>query len=346
MSHQYQIISWNRQKKIYDTVLFSGVVIYLSLFMILSQFLFPYATIETIIIRAFGTAALFLLHIILSIGPLCRLDRRFLPLLYNRRHMGVTMFFLALVHGIFSVVQFHAFGNMNPLASLFLSNTHYNQLGNFPFEVLGFAALVILFLMAATSHDFWLAAFSAPVWKTLHMFVYLAYALIIAHVSLGALQSETNPVYAVLMAVGFIWIISVHLAAAFQEKKVDEKKNDGGDQEGYIEVCTISDIPEKRARIVCLGNERIAVFKYDGKISAVSNVCQHQNGPLGEGKIINCKIVCPWHGYEYNPDDGTSPPPFTEKVSTFNVKIIKDKIFVHPTPNPAGTRSITAMLSS
>jgi len=36
-----------------------------------------------------------LLHIILSIGPLCRLDSRFLPLLYNRRHLGVTMFLLS-----------------------------------------------------------------------------------------------------------------------------------------------------------------------------------------------------------------------------------------------------------
>ena len=37
---------------------------------------------------------------ILSIGPLARLDRRFLPLLYNRRHLGVTMFVLALAQKI------------------------------------------------------------------------------------------------------------------------------------------------------------------------------------------------------------------------------------------------------
>jgi nitrite reductase/ring-hydroxylating ferredoxin subunit len=44
----------------------------------------------------------------------------------------------------------------------------------------------------------------------------------------------------------------------------------------------VADIPEDRARIVCLSGERVAIFKYDGKISAVSNVCQHQNGPLVE----------------------------------------------------------------
>jgi hypothetical protein len=54
----------------------------------------PNATAETTLIRALGTCALLLLHLILCIGPLCRLNPRFLPLLYNRRHLGVTMFIL------------------------------------------------------------------------------------------------------------------------------------------------------------------------------------------------------------------------------------------------------------
>ena len=36
--------------------------------------------------RAFGACAFVMLTVILAIGPLARLDRRFLPLLYNRRH--------------------------------------------------------------------------------------------------------------------------------------------------------------------------------------------------------------------------------------------------------------------
>ena len=252
------------------------------------------------------------------------------------------MFILASVHGIFSIVQFHAFGNVNPLLSLFLSNTRYLDFSNFPFEILGFLALIILLFMAATSHDFWLAKLSAPVWKSLHMLVYVAYALIIAHVTLGALQSETNPAFSIIMALGFIWIISIHLLAAIREKVIDDKKYKAR-TDGYIEVCSIDEIPESKAKVICLCDERIAVFKYDGKISAVSNVCVHQNGPLGEGKIINCKIVCPWHGYEYLPHDGTSSPPFTEKIATFKVKIIKDKVFVHPHANPPGTKVTPAV---
>ena len=56
--------------------------------------------------------------------------------------------------------------------------------------------------MAATSHDFWLHNLSAPVWKRLHMLVYVAYALLIAHVTLGALQSETSPLLAACSASG------------------------------------------------------------------------------------------------------------------------------------------------
>src|SRR5207249_2251930 len=113
----------------------------------------------------------------------------------------------------------------------------------------------------------------------------------------------------------------------------------GGYEGEFIDACAIADIPENRARTVCLSGERVAIFKYDGKISAVSNVCQHQNGPLGEGKIVFGCITCPWHGYQYQPDTGASPPPFVEKVPTFNVRVKNGRVFVHPIPNPAGTRA-------
>ena len=106
---------------------------------------------------------------------------------------------------------------------------------------------------------------------------------------------------------------------------------------GFVEVCRVDEIAEKRAHIACLSGERVAVFRYDGKISAVSNVCRHQNGPLGEGRIIDGCITCPWHGFQYEPANGSSPPPFTEKVPTFRVRVEGDRVLVHPRPNPAGT---------
>jgi sulfoxide reductase heme-binding subunit YedZ len=336
MSLTYQAVGWNRQKKVYDSLLAGGLVLYLVLFVGLGSLVHPNATAETLLIRALGTAAFLLLHVILCIGPLCRLDRRFLPFLYNRRHVGVTMFFLALAHGTFSLFQFHALGNVNPLVSLFVSNTRYSSLADFPFQSLGFFALLVLFLMAATSHDFWLKNLTAPVWKRLHMLVYVAYALLVAHVVLGALQSETSPMLVAVIVTGMTVVCVLHISAAVVEWRKD--RDVGSSPAEYVPVCNVENIPEKRACVVSCGGERVAVFKYDGRISAVSNVCQHQNGPLGEGKIIDGCITCPWHGYQYLPDTGASPPPFTEKVSTYRTLVVGNQVFVNPAPLPPGTR--------
>ncbi len=336
MSLTYQAIGWNRHKKVYDSMLAGGLLLYLTLFVGLGVLIHPNATAETLVIRTLGTAAFLLLHAILCIGPLCRLDRRFLPLLYNRRHLGVTMFFLALAHGTFSLFQFHAVGNVNPLVSLLISNTRYGSLADFPFQSLGFFALLILFLMAATSHDFWLKNLTAPVWKRLHMMVYAAYGLLVAHVTLGALQSETNPVLAAVLATGVTVVSVLHISAAVAERRKDRPS--GIPPPDYLPVCDVDRIPEKRACVVSCGGERVAVFKYNGRISAVSNVCQHQNGPLGEGKILDGCITCPWHGYQYLPETGASPPPFTEKVATYRTMVVGNQVFVNPKPLAPGTR--------
>ena len=334
MSVGYQAVGWNRQKRIYDALIGGGTATYLALFVGLGLLWDANVTLETLLIRGLGTLAFLMLHVILSIGPLARLDARFLPFLYNRRHLGVSMFLVALAHASFAVVQFHAFGDEHPLVSVLTANRRYASLPHFPFEVLGLAALAILFLMAATSHDFWLANLSARVWKSLHMLVYLAYALLVGHVALGTLQAEQSPVLGALLALGCAWIVGLHLAAGWRERARDR---DTEPANGWVDAGLVADIPEKRARVVTIAGERVAVFRYDGKVAALSNVCQHQNGPLGEGRVIDGCVTCPWHGYQYRPEDGCSPPPFIEKVPTYPVRIVAGRVEVEARARPAGT---------
>jgi nitrite reductase/ring-hydroxylating ferredoxin subunit/DMSO/TMAO reductase YedYZ heme-binding membrane subunit len=336
VTQAYKAVGWNRQKRIYDVVLVAGVPLYLAAFVGGTLVLRPNATIETALIRGLGTCAFLMLHVVLSIGPLARLDRRFLVLLYNRRHLGVAMFVVALAHGALSIVQFHGFSDRNPLLNLLTANTRYESLTQFPFQPLGLLALLILFLMAATSHDFWLTNLTAPQWKRLHMLVYLSYGLLVAHVALGTLQSQTNPVLALVLGLGVAWIVAIHLVAGFKERRVDRGAGTPAD-DGFVEIVAADAIPDGRAHIATMAGDRIAIFRYGNKISAVSNACKHQNGPLGEGRIVNGCIVCPWHGYEYEPASGQSPPPFTEKIPTFPIKVVAGRVWVRPTPQPPGT---------
>ncbi len=334
MSVGYTSILWNKQKKQYDIGIIILVLFFVITYFVIHLVVHPSITFETLLIRAFGLLALLLLHVILVIGPLSRIDKRFLILLYNRRHLGVTMFLMASVHGGFSIMNFHRLGNTNPIRSVFLSNLDYGSIVNFPFQVLGFFALVILALMATTSHDFWLKNLGPKVWKYLHMLVYVAYGLIILHVVLGAVQNETSFYLFGLMMIGLIGVTGVHIYTGLTERKPDQQINTDNE---LLKACDLDEIHEGRARIVTLNGERVAIFKYDNKLSAVNNYCRHQGGPLGEGKIVDGCITCPWHGYQYYPHNGQSPPPFTEKVETYNIELRGKEVWIDPIKNPEGT---------
>lgn len=336
MSAEYQAVLWNPQKKRYDSIMAGLMFLYLALFIGVSWFVYPNITGETLVIRAAGTLAIIMLHVILIIGPLCRLYPKFLPLLYNRRHLGVATFIVAAVHGIFSLLQFHSAGDTNMFVSLFTANKHYFSVANFPFQTLGFFSLVILFVMAATSHDFWLKNLSPKIWKMLHMSVYLAYAMLIMHVMLGIVQLEQSLILIGLLGLGMMLVIGLHMMASWKQRHlgrlVKHLKNNG-----FVRVCTIEEIPNNRAKFAKINGESIAIFKYDNKLSAINNFCKHQNGPLSEGKFVDGCITCPWHGYQYLPENGSSPPPFTEQVSTYHLHLEGNVVWVNPTPEPEGT---------
>jgi nitrite reductase/ring-hydroxylating ferredoxin subunit/DMSO/TMAO reductase YedYZ heme-binding membrane subunit len=288
-------------------------------------------TIETLLIRAFGITAFVLLHVILCIGPLARLDARFLPLLYNRRHLGVTMCLLALTHGLFAVVQFHSGGSLDPLVSVLAGDAAGGTAGTLPFQPFGLAALAILLVMAATSHDFWLHNLSPALWKTLHMGVYLAYACLVLHVRLGVGSGQTEPWLGAALIVGAGAIFGLHGIAATREARLDRARTQA-ESDGFVRVGPLARIRNGRATVRSFGGERIAIFRQDDRVHALGNVCAHQHGPLGEGRIVNGCAVCPWHGYEYVPDTGMSPPPFTERVPTYAVRLLDGIVYVNPAP--------------
>ena len=339
MSHGYRVVSWTPFKKRFDAWMLAGVGVYLLSFMLVASLVPPagesFTPLQTLL-RATGTLAFLLLTFLLCIGPLARLTPRFKPLLYNRRHLGVTTFLVALVHSVLVVVWYHGFGVLNPIVSLLVSNPRYDSLAGFPFESLGLVALLLLFLLAATSHDFWNANLGPGLWKGIHMSVYAAYALLLGHVALGALQSETNGLYVAALLTAALAVAGLQVYTA-RFASGDPARPEPGPQ-GWLRVGPALDIPDNRAVVVePPGAERIAVFRYDGKVAAVSNVCRHQGGPLGEGRVIDGCITCPWHGYQYRPEDGCSPAPFTEQVATYATRVTHGIVFVHPRPLKPGT---------
>ncbi|MEZ6317836.1 MAG: ferric reductase-like transmembrane domain-containing protein [Phycisphaerales bacterium] len=335
----YKWVQWNRHKRVYDMTLAGACAAYLVVFAGATFAAHRGAGaigVPIVAMRAFGTLAIVLLHVILCVGPVSRFTTLVAPILYNRRHLGVTMFFAALAHAAVAIGYYGGFGVRDPFSATLAGYSSFASVSGFPFEVLGFGALVILFVMAATSHDFWLANLSARVWQNLHMVVYVAYVLVVLHVVLGAMQSEQSPVYAAVLMVGVCVVVGLHIAAGVKEIA---RERGAVDPEGeWVDVGSVDEIEDECAKVVCLRErERIAVFRYGGnKVSAVSNVCA-PGGPLGEGRVVGGCITCPWHGYQYLPDKGQSPPPYTETIATYQVRVEGRRILVNPRANAPGT---------
>jgi len=339
MSVGFKAVQWSREKLIYDAILLAGVTLYILAFIGISYRIAPPKDLPEAIdvrIRAFGTCAFFMLTIILSIGPLARLYPWFRKLLFNRRHFGVLTFIIALAHAWFMIEWYEAQGNLPNLLAELTKWSDYGKFIGFPFKVIGFAALLILFLLAATSHDFWLSFLSPPVWKWLHMMLYVAYALVVLHVALGIMQYDQNPLIPLMLAASFALVTVLHLVAGWRERATD--RGTAAASDGWIAAGAPSAIPDKGAVIVVApGGERIAVFRDGFEIGALTNLCSHQNGPIGEGRIIDGCVTCPWHGWQYRLSDGCAPPPFTEKLATYPVRIRNGVVEIDPRPLPPGT---------
>ncbi len=339
MSVKYIPVQWNKNKWWYDGIMLFAVVCYLWVFIEITPHILNHESpinAQVHNARAFGSCAFLMLSVILTIGPLARLDNRFLPLLYNRRHFGVMTAFVALAHAGYILDWYFAFSKAGKYEALLFANTSYTQLLGFPFEAFGIFALLCLLILATTSHDFWMKFLTPPIWKALHYLIYAAYISVVAHVSFGILQDQQNQAFPILFVVVACAVVGLHLLAAISERKKageHEKSTDG-----WIEVCATSEMNEGYAKIAKLPKgDRVAVFLQDGKLSAISNACAHQNGPLGEGKILNCLVTCPWHGFQYDVTNGRSPAPFTETVPTYNLAVENDRVLVDPEANQPGT---------
>lgn len=336
MSTTFRAVQWNRHKFVYDGVLAAGIVMFLAVFFVLGAKPVPNDTSPPILLmRALGALGLTLLHIILAIGPLARLHAGFAPLLYNRRHLGVAFFGVVLAHAVLATLFYGGFGVVPAPVAVLDYPVSFRSLSDWPFEWFGATALVVFFLMASTSHDFWLAVLSPRWWKRLHMLVYVAYGLVVVHVATGAMQANSHWLLPMLVGLGLAMLTALHVAAGLVQQRRDRRAQ-RETIEGWVDAGPIDEIPDQRAVVVCApGGPTIAVFRDGASVCAVANRCAHQGGPLGEGQIINGCITCPWHGYQFEPQTGASPPPYRDAVPVYAVRVVDGRVQVRSEEGPS-----------
>ncbi|MCI0448925.1 MAG: NAD(P)H-dependent oxidoreductase [Chlorobi bacterium] len=100
----------------------------------------------------------------------------------------------------------------------------------------------------------------------------------------------------------------------------------------FIPTIPKSELPENSHKIASVGNRQIALFNYNGEITALGNACLHKGGPIGKGRVYYIKdelcVECPWHGWQYNVKTGKAPGGYLDQQAVFEVKIEDDMIMV------------------
>jgi len=63
----------------------------------------------------------------------------------------------------------------------------------------------------------------------------------------------------------------------------------------WTDVGSVEELSKKPLQEVTSGKTTIALTYKDGSFTAISGVCNHVGGPLGEGTLDGDYVVCPWH---------------------------------------------------
>jgi nitrite reductase (NADH) small subunit len=97
----------------------------------------------------------------------------------------------------------------------------------------------------------------------------------------------------------------------------------------FIKLTTQSELPGAgEAREFEVADKTICVANVDGAMCAVDNVCLHMGGPLGQGYIEGNKVVCPWHGWEYDPKTGALGDDPKSRLAVYPIKVENGEVWV------------------
>jgi nitrite reductase (NADH) small subunit len=97
----------------------------------------------------------------------------------------------------------------------------------------------------------------------------------------------------------------------------------------FISLSKQSELPAaNEAREFPCGDKTICIANVNGAFSAMDNVCLHRGGPLGQGMIEGGKVVCPWHGWAYDPKTGAADQNPNAKVAVYPLKIDSGDVLI------------------
>ncbi|MEX2584255.1 MAG: DUF2231 domain-containing protein [Gemmatimonadota bacterium] len=96
---------------------------------------------------------------------------------------------------------------------------------------------------------------------------------------------------------------------------------------GSIVVGRADDLEVDQMKLVHIGDRRIVLARSDDGYAAFADHCTHRGGSLAGGVMACGRVVCPWHGSQFDVHSGrVCAGPAEEPIETFVVELVGDEV--------------------
>jgi len=106
--------------------------------------------------------------------------------------------------------------------------------------------------------------------------------------------------------------------------------------EEFDRIGTMSELEPHGQFSKWLKDHDVLVYRLDGEIKAMSNICPHFGGPVGFHKLRDGKFTCLWHNFQFSASSGRCVYPGHikgMKLREYKVRIDVDDILLQLVEN-------------
>jgi NAD(P)H-dependent nitrite reductase small subunit len=104
-----------------------------------------------------------------------------------------------------------------------------------------------------------------------------------------------------------------------------------GDQ--WRRIVSLSQLREDEAFPAKIGDTSIALYKLNGKVYAIDDVCTHEYAQLSQGFVEDATVECPLHQATFDIATGKClSAPATIDLNRYAVRVDGDDVFVNVVP--------------
>jgi nitrite reductase/ring-hydroxylating ferredoxin subunit len=96
----------------------------------------------------------------------------------------------------------------------------------------------------------------------------------------------------------------------------------------FVKVAHRSGLAPETVTEVFVGEQPYAICNTGDAITALSGICPHAGGPLGQGQVRDGLVICPFHLWEFDAVTGACAFNPARAVATFNVGLEGDDVLV------------------